>query len=66
MKRKYIAGAVLVASLMAAAFYLYGGGQVPSGQPQLRNISAQSLGEIKDEFNAAKDEARVLLLLSPT
>ena len=66
MKRKYIAGAVLVASLMEAAFYLYGGRQVPSGQPPLGNITAQGLGEIKDEFNAAKGGARVLLLLSPT
>ena len=66
MKRKYIVGGVLVALLAAAVLYLYGGGQTPSGQPPLKNLSARSVGEIKDEFNAAKDDVRVLLLLSPT
>ena len=64
MKRKYIVGAVLVGLLIAAVLYLYG--QTPAGQPPLRNVTAQSVGEIKNEFNAAKDEPRVLLLLSPT
>ena len=66
MKQKYIVGAVLVALLAATGLYLYGGGQTPAGQPPLQNLSAQSLGEIKNEFNAAKDDVRVLLLLSPT
>ena len=66
MKRAYIVCAVVVASLAAAVLYLYGGGQTPAGQPPLQNLSAQSLGEIKNEFNAAKDDVRVLLVLSPT
>ena len=66
MKPKYIVGAVLVALLAAAVLYLYGGGQTPAGQPELKNLSTQSVGEIKNEFNAAKDDVRVLLLLSPT
>lgn len=66
MKRRYVIGAVLLALLVAAALYLYGGGQTPSGQPPLRNVTAQNVVEIKDEFNAAKGEVRVLLLLSPT
>ena len=66
MKPKYIVGAVLVTLLLAAVVYLYGGGQAPSGQPPLRNLTAQSTREIKNEFNTAKDEPRVLLLLSPT
>jgi len=66
MKRAYIVGAIPVALLAAAVFYLYGGGQAPAGQPPLQNLSTQSIGEIKNHFNAAKDDVRVLLLLSPT
>jgi hypothetical protein len=66
MKREYVVGAVVVASLAAAVLYLYGGGQTPASQPRLKNLSAQSVGEIKNEFNAAKNDVRVLLLLSPT
>lgn len=66
MKRQYIVGAVLVALLATAVLYLYGGGQTPAGQHALKNLSAQSVGEIKNEFNAARDNVRVLLLLSPT
>ena len=66
MKRAYIVGAIPVALLAAAVFYVYGAGQTPTGQPPMKNLSAQSIGEIKNEFNAAKDDVRVLLLLSPT
>ncbi len=66
MKRAYIVGAVVVALLAAAGLYLYGGGQTPAGQAPLQNLSTQSVGEIKNHFNATKDDVRVLLLLSPT
>lgn len=66
MKRKYIFSTVLVALVIAGVFYLYGGGQTPSGQLRLQNVTASGAGQIKSEFNAARDEARVLLLLSPT
>jgi hypothetical protein len=66
MKRAYVVGAIPGALLAAAVLYVYGGGQTPAGQPPLKNLSAQGVGEIKNEFNAAKDDVRVLLLLSPT
>ena len=66
MKRAYIVGAIPVALMTAAVLYLYGGGQTPAGQSPLKNLSAQSVGEFKNEFNAAQDDVRVLLLLSPT
>ena len=67
MKRRYIGGAVLAGVLIAAPFSIYSGGsQTPSGQPQLQNVTAQNFGEIKNDFNAANGEVRVLLLLSPT
>ena len=66
MRRKYIVGAVPIALLIGAVLYLYGGGQAPSGQPPLQNLTAQNFGELKNEFNISKGEARVILLLSPT
>ncbi len=66
MKRQYIIGAVIVPLLVAAVLYFYGGGKTPAGQPPLQDLSARGVGEIKNEFNAAKDDVRVLLLLSPT
>ena len=66
MKRAYFVGAIPVALLAAAVLYPYRGGQTPAGQPPLKSLSAQSVGEIKNEFNAATDDVRVLLLLSPT
>ncbi len=66
MKARHIVGAVVAALLIAAALYLYGGSQTPSGQAPLQNVTAQNVAEIKNDFNAAKGDVRVLLLLSPT
>ena len=66
MKPKYIFGALLGVILIAALVYLYGGSQAPPGQSPLENITAQNLAGIKSQFNSAKDNVRILLLLSPT
>lgn len=67
MKRKYGLGAILAVTLLGAALvYLHGGGRVPSGQVPLQNLTSENVATIKNAFNAAADEARVLLLLSPT
>ncbi len=66
MKSRFIVGAVLAVILAGALFYFYSGSQVPSGQPPLESITAQNVADIKTQFNLAKDDARVLLLLSPT
>ncbi len=66
MKSKFIVGAVLGVILVGALFYFYGGSQAPSGQPPLESVTAQNVADIKTQFNVAKDDARVLLLLSPT
>lgn len=66
MKGKYILGAVVVTLLAASVLYLYGGGRTPAGQAPLQNLRAQNVAEIRNEFNAAKNDVRVLLLLSPT
>lgn len=66
MKRKYILSAILIAVLIGAAIYFYGGSQAPPGQPPLERLTAQNVSAVKNAFNAAKADVRVLLLLSPT
>lgn len=66
MKRKHIFSALLAVLLLAALVYFYGGSQAPPGQPPLRRLTAHSGAEFKNEFNSAKNDVRVLLLLSPT
>jgi len=66
MNRKYIVSGAICAVLVAALVYFYGGSRTPSGQLPLRSLTAENLSELKTEFNAAKNETRVLLLLSPT
>ena len=65
MKARHIVGAVLAALLIAAVLYLYGRRQTPSAQAPLQNVTTQNVTEIKNDFNAAKRDVRVLLLLSP-
>jgi hypothetical protein len=66
MKARYIIVTVFAALLLAASLYLYSGSQTPAGQVPLRNITAENISDIKNEFNAANGDVRVLLLLSPT
>lgn len=66
MKRGYIFAALLGGLLVALLFYTHGGGHAPSGQPALVNLTAQNVTAVENDFNAARDDVRVLLLLSPT
>jgi len=66
MKRKYSLGALVAVLVLAALLYFYGGSQAPAGQPPLDSLTARNVAEVKNQFNAAQDEVRVLLLLSPT
>jgi hypothetical protein len=66
MKGKYILGTLPGAVLVAALVYFYGGSQAPPGQPPLESVTAQNVADVRNRFNLAKDNVRVLLLLSPT
>jgi uncharacterized membrane protein len=66
MKRKYVLGAILTVALAGALVYFYGGSEAPAGQTPLQSLTPQNMAEIKNAFNAAKDDVRVLVLLSPT
>ncbi|HLM99896.1 MAG TPA: hypothetical protein VK335_11465 [Bryobacteraceae bacterium] len=66
MKLKYLAGAAATVILLVLLIYVYAGSQAPQGQPPLQTLTVQNISEIRNQFNAAKDDVRVLLLLSPT
>ena len=66
MRWKHILIAAVAVALTGALFYFYGGHKTPDGQPPLRRLTPQNVVEVKNAFNAAKDDVRVLLLLSPT
>ncbi len=66
MKRKYVFGGLLPILVLAAALYFSRLGHAPSSQPPLQYLTRQNAGDFKQAFNAAKDDVRVLLLLSPT
>jgi hypothetical protein len=66
MSRKHILIPAVAIVFAGALFYFYGGHQTPNGQPPLRKLTTQNVAELKNAFNAAKGDVRVLLLLSPT
>lgn len=57
-----------VAGLLAiGAFFLYiGEGKTPPGQPPLANLDAGSMERLKQAFNEAASDQRLLVLFSPT
>ena len=66
MNRTHIFTVLAVVLLLAGLVYFYGGSQTPAGQPPLRSLTTANVAGVKSAFNAAKDDVRVLLLLSPT
>ncbi|MCI0627518.1 MAG: hypothetical protein L0387_38705 [Acidobacteria bacterium] len=58
------AGFVVLAVL--AGYYFYGGAQVPPGQPELTRLSPQNFSVLRERFNGAQQEVRLIALLSPT
>lgn len=63
-KRLIALAAALVA--VGALFYFYAGHQTPTGQPPLAELNNANFASFAQSFNVAKDDVRVLLLLSPT
>lgn len=66
MKSKNLIIAAAIVAGFAGLFYFYRGHQAPSGQPALVNLTAANFGQLKQEFNRAQQQPRVILLLSPT
>ena len=66
MTRKTILPITAAVLLSAGLFYFYGGHAVPASQPALVTLTPQTLTTIQGAFNEAKDDVRLLVLLSPT
>jgi hypothetical protein len=60
---------VILVVVIAAAIVgqqQFGTHHVPKGQPPLVHLDSGSLETLRDDFNAAQDSVRVIVLLSPT
>ena len=57
---------VAAALLAGAAWYQFGGHRTAPGQVPLAELNAASLDQLRADFNAAADQPRMILLLSPT
>ena len=55
---------IIVALLIVCYLWLSKG--TPPGQPPLTSLTQTNLDQFKHDFNSAGDEARLVLLLSPT
>ena len=66
MTRKTILPIFAAVLMSAGLFYFYGGHAVPPSQPALVALTPQNLATIEGAFNEAKDDVRLLVLLSPT
>ena len=67
MKRKrLIIGPVLVAIALLVLYYLYGGSNVPAGQPALVRLDTSNVSSLKDVFNGARNSIRLIVMFSPT
>jgi len=64
--RKIALVAVMTLLVIAAAWYQFGGHRTAPGQPPLAELNAANLDQLRAEFNAAADQPRMILLLSPT
>ena len=67
MSRNRVAAIVAALVLIAALIYFFSWGhETPAGQPKLAEVKPQNFATLADTFNAAKQDVRVLVLLSPT
>lgn len=57
---------VVVAVASAYGWLQWAPRRVPAGQPPLGIVESDSFAAVRDAFNAAHAEVRVLALLSPT
>ena len=66
MNRKRIFPFVVVLTLLASAYYFYGGSSAPKGQPRLVSFYSGDLTPLKGAFNDSASSIRILVMLSPT
>ena len=68
MKESWKLGLVVMvaAVALAALWYQFCGQYTAAGQPPLAGLNPASLDQLRADFNAAVDETRMIVLLSPT
>jgi hypothetical protein len=57
---------ILLVATVVAASGACGPGTAPPGQPPMAQITRDSIEGFREAFNKTSDQARVVLLLSPT
>jgi hypothetical protein len=65
-RRGWIAVGLVAVVLLTLAQRQLGRHDAPAGQPLLAHLDAGSLDTLRADFNRAADEARIIVLLSPT
>jgi hypothetical protein len=68
-RRKLLIALIVVIAAIGAgtfAWVRFATHYTPAGQPPLATLDAGSLGTLKEEFNRAVGETRMIVLLSPT
>jgi hypothetical protein len=63
---KYTLRLVGIVAAFLIVWYLWLSKGTPSGQPPLTSLRQNNFDEFRRDFNGAGDEARLVLLLSPT
>jgi hypothetical protein len=63
---KYVYWVVGIIAAFLIVWYLWLSKGTPPGQPPLTSLTQNNLDHFRNDFNGAGDEARLLLLLSPT
>ena len=66
MKKKYALWVVGIIAAFLIVWYLWLAKGTPPGQPPLTSLTRNNLDHFKNDFDAAEDAARLVLLLSPT
>jgi hypothetical protein len=57
---------IVTVGLVAFAYKYLISHKTPTAQAPLADLTAQTLEAFRNQFNAAKDRTRIILLLSPT
>ena len=66
MTRRRALCLIVVVTLLAVAFYLWGSSHTPTGQPPLVSLNPRNVTNFQQSFDAAAADTRLVLLLSPT
>lgn len=66
MKRSRVLMLIAGVLLGAGAYYLYAGSDVPKGQAAMVRLDSANFAGFKQAFNEAKEQVRMVAMLSPT